>query len=595
MIRRVLVADPQAIPFRQVAPLARSRCLLLRSLLLHSVFLAFVLSLFGCVQAPFRRAKVEEENELQRYDISTIGDRTTVGNAAPVALGGVGLVEGLDGTGGDCEHDSYRQMLAGQLRKEGIQDVSQILKSPDCALVIVEAYLTPGAAKGDTIDIEVKLPPGSKATSLRGGFLRPCALHNYDFTNNLRPDRQGASTQLLGHKFAIAEGPIVTGMGDGDDSAKVKLGRVWAGGKVLRENPMSLVMNANSRQGVLTGLITERINSTFAAGGIRGIHETKIAHTADASGVTIRVPGAYKFNTPRFLRVVRFLPLQDCADTPGKDDNDKRTYRQLLAEDVLEPARCVVAALRLEALGPKSIPLLKKGLASSHPLVRFSTAEALTYLGSAQGVEELGRAASKNPMYRALALNALGSLNEGACRRELQQLITGDFDAETRVGAFRSLWTMDANDPVVQGENLNEAFWVHKIDSPAKPLVHVSTTKRAEILLFGSVPNLQAPFRIPLGEFTLTATEEDQKCTISRIPLGKDKAYLQCPMTVDGVVRSMSDLGATYPEIVSMLRTLVELERLKCPIRVDALPAMPDVNDLAKSGVEAEETIQGNE
>ncbi len=140
---------------------------------------ALLLVLAGCSQTTQHRAQSAEETELQRYDLATIGDRTSVGNAEFVPLGGVGLVEGLDGTGGDCQHDSYRNMLADNLRKEGVQHVNQVLSSPEYALVIVEASIPPGAVKGDRLDVEVKLPPGSRATSLRGGRLHKCYLFNY--------------------------------------------------------------------------------------------------------------------------------------------------------------------------------------------------------------------------------------------------------------------------------------------------------------------------------------------------------------------------------------------------------------------------------
>src|SRR5262245_5477910 len=176
---------------------------------------ALALTLAGCLDTT-KRAKAEDEPEVQRYDVPTVGDRTDVGNADPVPLGGVGLVEGLEGSGGDCNHDAYRTMLADNLRKEGVQHVNQLLKSSECALVIIEAHFPPGARKGDPIDVEVKLPPGSKATSLRGGRLRKCYLFDYNFTKNLRPDYQGGQSLMRGAKRAIARGPILVDVGTAD-------------------------------------------------------------------------------------------------------------------------------------------------------------------------------------------------------------------------------------------------------------------------------------------------------------------------------------------------------------------------------------------
>src|SRR5262249_39018344 len=161
---------------------------------------------------------------------------------APMRLGGVGLVEGLEGTGGDCTHDDYRAMLADQLRKERAPNVNELLKSPECALVIVEAQVPPGSGKNDRIDVEVKLPPGSKATSLRGGVLRKCYLYNYDFAKTLRPDYKGGQSLLKGHKRAIAQGPVLIAEGDGEESGRVKQGRIWGGAVTTGDYPLALVM-----------------------------------------------------------------------------------------------------------------------------------------------------------------------------------------------------------------------------------------------------------------------------------------------------------------------------------------------------------------
>ena len=58
----------------------------------------------------------------------------------------------------------------------------------DCALVLVNALIPAGSRKGDLIDLEVTLPPGSKATSLHGGYLQLCDLRDYSNTKNLTSD-----------------------------------------------------------------------------------------------------------------------------------------------------------------------------------------------------------------------------------------------------------------------------------------------------------------------------------------------------------------------------------------------------------------------
>ena len=397
-------------------------------------------------------------------------------------------------------------------------EVNKVLTSSSNALVIVDAVLPPGGNKGDPLEIEVKLPPGSKASSLRGGTLQKCQLYNYDFAQNLRTNYTGGETLLLGHPLAAAEGPVLVSVRDGDAAASVKSGHIWNGGRLQTDVPFALLMNPGHERAALTSLIAERINSTFQA-GLRGALDTRLASTKDNKSVALRVPAAYRLNLERYLRVVRLIPLSDSADMPGKGE-DHRSYRQKLAEDLLDPSRTVVAALRLEALGQKSLAALREGKNSKHPLVRFCSAEAMAYLGSGAGGEELADAVVHYPILRPFALTALASLDEAICHIKLKELMQADLDDETRIGAFRALRALNEHDPLVRGELLNDAFWLHRVNPNSKPLVHVATTKRAEVVLFGETPRLKPDFSFLAGDFTITATKDDVGCTIARISSG---------------------------------------------------------------------------
>jgi hypothetical protein len=557
---------------------------------------AVLLVLAGCSNTGSTRAQARDDSELHRYDVATVSERTSVGNAEPITLGGVGLVEGLEGTGGDCTHDSYRAMLKDNLDKDRVPNVPALLKSPDCALVIVEALMMPGANKDDRIDVQVKLPPGSQATSLRGGVLRKCYLYNYDFAKNLRPDYQGADRMFIGHKLAVAAGPVLVGTGEGEEEARQKSGRVWGGGRLVGEYPLALVMNQDSQQARYTSLITDRINSTFQGGGLRGPLDSRLAHTKDNFSVSLRVPPQYRHNLERYLRVVRMIPLSDSADLPGKTESDRRSYRQKLADDLLDPARTVVAALRLEALGAKSIPIFKeKGLKSPHPLVRFASAEALAYLGSPSCGEELYRAAAGTPMLRTFALTALASLDEAVCHLKLKELVTGNHDDETRYGAFRALRELNEQDGLVRGDQLNDTFWLHRIATGGSPFVHVATTRRAEVVLFGDGATLRPPFSILAGEFAITSAKGDSRCTVSRFPLRSEPARKQCGLEVEEIIRTMAELGGHYPEVVALLQQAASCDVLSCRLRIDAVPQATSVHELAKSGKDGGEFAAGQD
>ena len=537
----------------------------------------------GCT-GPLTRLQSGEETETERYGVKTVGDVTSVGNAEPVPLGSVGLVVGLEGTGGEPAADNYRTDLEDELTREGIKDAKKELKNPNHALAVVTALLPPGAVVGDPIDVEVALPPRSgKATSLRGGYLRACLLYNYDYTKHLNPNYNGSNQALKGDRCAACEGAVLVGFGDGDEAARVKHGRIWAGGRCTKANPLLLLMNPEFQQARISSLVADRINAAFR-GGPADTPDSSTAVAHNNLAVELRVPPGYKLNLPRYLRVVRLIPLEGSPDQADGKDGDNRTYRQKLAADLLDPARTVTAALRLEALGQESIPALKAGLASGHPLVRFCAAESLAYLDCAAGGEELGKAVAKQPMLRAFGLTALASLDESVSHFQLRDLLTTSADDETRYGAFRALRALDEHDPMVQGELLNDSFWLHRVAPDAPPLVHFSTSRRAEIVLFGEEPTLKPPFSFLAGDFAVTATADDDSCTVSRFPHGGGVQRRQCSLKLQDVLRTMAAEGGMYPEAIDLLQQAHRCDSLSCRVRSDALPQAVSVFDLANAG-----------
>ena len=554
---------------------------------------AAALGLVGCT-SPMTRLQSGEESDVDRYGVKTIGDVTTVGNAEATPAAGVGLVVGLEGTGGEPAADNYRINLEEDLNKEHIKDVKKVLANPNHALVVVTALVPPGAVAGDPVDVEVALPPRSgKATSLRGGYLRSCTLYNYDYTKHLNPNYDGSNAALKGEKYVRCEGPVLVGLGDGDEAARVKHGRIWAGGKSLKNNHLMLLLNPEYQQARVASIAADRINAAFRGGpSDTPDNATAVAHNNLA--VELHIPAAYKLNMPHYLRVVRLIPLEGSPDQPADKEGDGRSYRQKLAADLLEPARTVTAALRLEALGQESIPFLKAGLASKHPLVRFCSAESLAYLDCPAGGEELGSAVAKQPMLRSFGLTALASLDESVSHFQLRSLLTGSADDETRYGAFRALRALDEHDPMVQGELLNESFWLHRVPSEAPPLVHLSTTQRAEIVLFGEEAMLKPPFSFLAGEFAVTATADDDRCSVARFPHAGGSKRMQSSLKLEDVLRTMATLGGQYPEAIELVQQAHTCDRLSCRVRSDALPQATSVFDLARAGAQGGDLLDAD-
>ena len=69
--------------------------------------------------------------------------------------------------------------------------------------------------------------------------------------------------------------------------------------------------------------------------------------------MTANVPDAYRLNPERLLRVALLIPLREAPEVQGR-------YRAQLERNLMDPGKTLTAALRLEALGRESMPILQK-------------------------------------------------------------------------------------------------------------------------------------------------------------------------------------------------------------------------------------------
>jgi hypothetical protein len=534
---------------------------------------ALLLGLVGCLHQQTRLQSDEDSDRDKELDIKTVGSVTEVANMDLVPVSGVGLVVGLEGTGGSAPSSGYRDMLEKSLQQAGVENPREALLSPNNSMVLVSALVPPGSHKGDPIDVEITLPAQSKTTSLRGGYLQHCALYTYANARDLAPKLVAADQVAKGHSIAVAEGPVLVGFDEGDDDAKLRHGRIWGGGRCLAERPFYLALKSDYQYARVAQVVAERVNSRFQ-GAFRGsLNDIAVAKNNQA--ILLVVPPQYRHNLPHFLRVVRLIPMEGGA---GIHSN----YPHRLEQQLLDPAHTITAALRLESLGDDSIPALKRGLQSNHPLVRFAAAESLAYLNNPACGDELAHLAERQPRLRAFSLTALASLDQAVCHVKLHELLASQ-SAETRYGAFWALRAIDEHDPVVQGELLNNSFWLHRVAPESSPLIHVAGSRRAEVVLFGEDAFLVPPFSFLAGpEFTVTAGRDDDKCTISRFSVVHGTRRRQCSLKLEDVLRTLGDLGGLYPDAVVLLRQADRCRALTCPLAVDALLQATDVTDLAK-------------
>jgi hypothetical protein len=276
------------------------------------------------------------------------------------------------------------------------------------------------------------------------------------------------------------------------------------------------------------------------------------------------------------------------------------------SQELLDPKTTAVAALRLEGLGSGAIEAVQAGLKSPNAQVRFFAAEALAYLNEISGVDVLGATAISQPEFRVYALAALASMDQAASHMKLRKLMD-EPDIELRYGAFNALRTLDPRDPFLgqvrvlddpRGEDeddepadsmavaittaarrrsrVEDPFALYIVDSEGPPLVHVSRTRRAEVVLFGRQQKLLPPIVLGTGAILLNAAQHDDKLELSKIvasQYGDADAKVTTSLDLAEVVRQAAQLGATYPEIVTILEHAHRQRNLPGQLVVDAVPS----------------------
>lgn len=514
-------------------------------------------ALMGC--SLWHSGKADSDKKLEQWAETSsarlVGDLAVGYGMHPITIESVGLVTGLRNTGSDPYPSPQRSYLLDEMRKRGVENPNTVLASPATALVLIRGYLPPGIQKGERFDVEVRVPSRTDTTSLRGGYLLAADLREMAVLGNYVRE---------GHPLGAAEGPVLVDPAADPEKDQIYTTRgvVLGGGVSRTDRTLGLVLKPGARSVRNAARIETAINRRFYIVKL-GIHEG-IATAKTDEYVELRVPPRYRNNVDRFLHVARSVPLRDTETQRIKRLGD-------LKERLLAPETAAAAALELEAIGQEAIDTLKQGLDSDQTDVRFYAAEALAYLDDPAAAEPLGEIARHEPAFRVFALAALGNLNDLVAIDQLHNLLSSS-SAETRYGAFRALTTLNPNDPVIMGEMLERRFHYHVLNVDGPPMIHVTRSKRPEVVLFGANQRLQSPFALEAGNLILVTSQTPGKATVARFAVGEADQKRFVSDSVDEIIRAIVDLGGTYPDVVQALQEAKATGVLKSRFEVDALP-----------------------
>ena len=508
----------------------------------------------GCSQ-PAMRSQSPEEFEQVLADVRLVGDVSIPFGMHPLVVESVGLVTNLASTGRDLPPGGVRAILIGEMQRRGVEHPNQVLENPTTSAVMVRANLKPGLEKGDHFDVDITLPQGSETTSLRGGNLLEARLREMAFDK----------TQQLhqGHVFALAKGSLMSDpLADEKNPSEKLSARIIEGGVALQNRPLGLMIKSDERSvrtaAEMGGAINQRFNVR------RHGMKTGVAVPKTDRYIELTIHPRYKDNVPRYFQVIRSLALTEST-------SQRQVRMQLLERQLLDSVTAATAAVRLEAIGKDAIEILKKGLASPDPEVRFYVAEALAYLDDPSAAPVLAAAARDDSALRARSLAALSAMDDPTAYGELVTLMDCA-SAETRYGAFRALWAMNPRDKAIRGETVAGQFSVHQVRSKGPAMIHVTRAYRPEVVFFGTDHALRTPLLINTESGITVRDVEGGRLSVSRFAPGEPDQKREIGATALELVQALAAVGGSYPDVVQALIQAKKSGAIACRVEVDAVP-----------------------
>jgi len=516
----------------------------------------------GCASWNVGAWRLQSPEDTDKKEEKKVSHSRLVGDMAfpfgmnTIRIEGVGLVTNLSGTGCDPAPSPERSALVADMQTRGVELPNRVLASTNGSLVKIQAFLRPGIQKGDKVDVEVRIPSRSDTTSLRGGWLMETRLR----VQAVLEDNHLHEGEPLG----IAQGAVlVDPLAKGEkDRLRMTRGRVLGGAYSLKSRPVGLALKPESQSVHNATRIETAINKRFHTLQ-RGI-QIGMAKAKKEDYIELKVHPRYKDNIDRYMQVVRAIAVRETA-------SERAERLEQLKKELFDPETCAHAARQLEAIGRDGIETLRSGLKSADPEVRFYSAEALAYLDQREAAEVLAQAAREEPAFRVYALGALSAMEDSAAADQLKLLLSVP-SAETRYGAFRAMWSSPRRDQTTADCPSIKAFGYHVLATEGPAMIHVTRSRRAEVVLFGHNQTLQTPLALNAGTQIMINSRGGEEITVSRFAPNEPDQKRLVGCRVDEVIRAIVDLGGNYPDVVQALEEAAATGVLASRFEVDALP-----------------------
>ncbi|MHC5026826.1 MAG: flagellar basal body P-ring protein FlgI [Planctomycetota bacterium] len=421
---------------------------------------------------------------------------------ADVVVRGYGLVVGLGEGGSRFLPPDIRAHMLQEMARHGVGTPSggfrdlkpeDMLDSPDTAVVTVEAVIPPGATEGTTFDVRVVADARTGVTSLEGGTL---------YTTDLRPGplRTGGGQAF---PLARASGPIfINPFADpgatGRDTINRTVGRILGRGLVIKDIPMKLKLASPSH--TRARLIQDAINLRFPQE--RGQRDLTARGESDEF-IALTVPHSWRQNIDEFIAILQHTTIR----IVNPDAVALSVRRSVIANPSYAPA----AALRWEALGRASLPIINELYTYPEELPRLAALTAGARLNDPLVINhlvEMATSGSDDARIRAVEMLAkmrTHPLVDSTLRKSLNDELL-----EVRLSAYEAL--AKRSDAYMSRTAVDDKFVLDIVDSEF-PLIYVTQVGTPRLVLFGTGLSIESPVTLKAwsNRFMLKGTSAEER------------------------------------------------------------------------------------
>lgn len=488
------------------------------------LLIALAVTASGCASKPARpKSPTMAVRDMPSVLRGTIGAEATIAGTEPILISGLGLVVGLNGTGGGALPDRIQATMERELGLKGVSRSSdywagtqfdgkspqEVLRDSNVAVVLVQALVPPGAPDGMTFDVWVRALNASATTSLAGGTL---------WTTDLRLGQATTFGARQPAQIATARGPVfINPFGDPseDGTTQRRIGRVLGGGTVANSQQLLQIQLDNDSPSRARALVSA-INSRFPAGSkgpiARGRGRTREGMSdTQKQVIELTVPASYQDRTDEFLAIVRHITI---------DQSFPQEYARRYT-DALKSQAWLSTELGwcLAGLGAPAIPFVRELYEYPELGPRLAALSAGAELGDVMAAPHLKALAEHGPeFFRTEAITLLGRLDAGHQVDLALKALVEKGPLQTRIAAYEAMaW---------RAEQINLRRLIEQ--SPSAPAA-------TSLVLTDGVPLAYAkrrfagnPFqpvtRLAIGGRSLT---DPGQFSLDVVPLGESLVYMR--------------------------------------------------------------------